>query len=82
MPQPPPAAPTIGAIAKRYRVPLHRVEYVIRARGIRPASLAGNVRVFSEDDVDRIGNELRRIQSDRVLDAATHNPNQECEPSG
>ena len=77
-----PIAPTVGEIARRLAVPLHRVEYVIRSRHIRPSARAGNARVFSEDDVDRIGNELRRIQSDRVLDAATHNPNQECEPSG
>lgn len=57
-----PSVPTIGEIARRLGVPSHRVEYVIRARGIRPCGWAGNVRVFSDADVERIGDELQHIQ--------------------
>ena len=40
--------PTVGEIARRLGVPLHRVEYIIRARKIRSASWAGNCRIFTE----------------------------------
>lgn len=55
--------PTVGEIARRLGEPVHRVEYIIRSRKIRPASHAGNCRVFSEDDVVRIGSEIQRIDS-------------------
>ena len=60
-----PAVPTVGEIARRVGKPLHRVEYVIRARQIRPIGRAGNARVFAEVDVARIGGELDRIDRDR-----------------
>ncbi len=53
--------PTVGEIARRHAVAVHRVEYVIRSRTIKPAARAGNSRVFSETQVERIGSELRRI---------------------
>jgi len=63
-----PAAPTVGEIARRLQVPLHRVQYVIRSRGISPTTRAGNIRVFSESDVRRIGRELDRISAERNID--------------
>lgn len=65
MPASVPAAPTVGEIARRIDQPIHRVEYVIRARGIKPQSVAGNARVFAETDVDRIASELRRIDREK-----------------
>ena len=62
---------TIGVIARRYDVQLHRVEYVIRSRGIQPETRAGNARVFSESDVERIGKELFEIEQLRDLGALT-----------
>jgi hypothetical protein len=56
---------TVGAIARRYDEPIHRIEYVIDSRGIRPSSRAGNLRVFSEAAVQRIGSELRRIDAEK-----------------
>src|SRR5262245_58897155 len=53
MSQPSLHMPTVGEIARRLGQPVHRVEYVIRSRHIRPASRAGNCRVFAEDDVAR-----------------------------
>lgn len=62
---------TIGVIARRYDVPLHRVEYVIRSRGIHATIRAGNARVFSDSDVERIGKELSEIEQLRDLGALT-----------
>jgi DNA-binding transcriptional MerR regulator len=60
-----PAIPTIGEIARRVGVPQHRVQYVIRARNIVPCGWAGNARVFSEADVERIADELCVIARNR-----------------
>ena len=56
---------SVGAIAQRFCVPLHRVLYVIRSRNIRPVGTAGNARVFDEAAVSWIASELRRIDKDR-----------------
>ena len=60
-----PTLPTVGEIARRIGCPLHRVEYVVRARGLRPKERAGNMRVFSEEDVAYIAAEIRRIDAER-----------------
>ena len=57
--------PTVGVIAERLQKPIHRIEYVIRARGIQPAAVAGNCRVFTDEQVERIAEELRRIDEGR-----------------
>jgi DNA-binding transcriptional MerR regulator len=57
--------PTVGEIARRLGVPVHRVEYVVRSRNIRPGGRAGNCRVFTEEDVVRITAELRQIDARR-----------------
>jgi len=62
-----PVAPTVGEIARRLAVPIHRVEYVIRTRNLAPVSRAGNCRVFSEADVAFIGAQIRRIDAERGL---------------
>jgi len=59
--------PTVGEIARRLGVPLHKIEYVIRSRQIRPVSVAGNSRVFSDQQVSRIANELQRIADEREV---------------
>jgi hypothetical protein len=53
--------PTVGEIARRLGEPVHRIEYIIRSRGIRPRGVAGNCRVFAVADVQRIASELRGI---------------------
>jgi hypothetical protein len=60
---PAPTMPTVGEIARRLGQPIHRIEYVIRARCIRPCGRAGNARVFTEDAVEVIASELQRIDS-------------------
>jgi hypothetical protein len=61
----PTSVPTVGEIARRLGVPLHKVEYVIRARGIAPPGWAGNARVFTDADVAQIGSELKRIAAEK-----------------
>ena len=46
--------PTVGEIARRYGVPVHRVEYIVKSRGILPQARAGNLRVFADDQIERI----------------------------
>ncbi|TAJ20341.1 MAG: hypothetical protein EPO65_04035 [Dehalococcoidia bacterium] len=50
---------TVGQIALRLQVPLHRVEYAIRAHNIAPIGRAGNARVFSEETVAQLEKLLR-----------------------
>jgi DNA-binding transcriptional MerR regulator len=52
---------TVGEIARHHNAPVHRVEYLIRARGLKPASRAGNLRIFCDEDVELIGRELRTL---------------------
>ena len=56
---------TVGEIARRLDQEIHRIEYVIRSRNIRPVGWAGHARVFRDADLDRIASELRRIAEDR-----------------
>jgi hypothetical protein len=55
--------PTVGEIARRLGEPVHRIEYVLRTRSIRPYGIAGNSRVYVEADVERIATELQRIDA-------------------
>lgn len=50
---------TVGEIAERHSQPVHRVEYVIRARNIVPIAWAGNARVFSANAAEQIAEALR-----------------------
>jgi hypothetical protein len=45
---------TTGEIAARLGQPIHRVDYVVRARGIRPAARAGRLRVFGTEAIAQI----------------------------
>jgi hypothetical protein len=61
----PAALLTVGEIARRLDLEIHRVEYVIRSRSIRPLGWAGHARVFGESDLAFIAAELHRIATDR-----------------
>lgn len=65
-----PAAPTVGEIARRLGEPVHRIEYVIRTREIKPVSRAGHAGIYSEGDVQYIASELRRIDEEKGGDHA------------
>lgn len=64
-----PSMPTIGKIQRRTGATPHQIDYIIKSRRIRPVGRAGNARVFSESDVRRIADELRRIASARGQEA-------------
>jgi len=66
--------PTVGEIARRLGESLHRIEYVIRSRNIRPAGRAGHVRIFDETDVAHIADELRQIDARQELVPAPGEP--------
>ena len=53
---------TVGEIAHRLGQPVHRIEYLIRSRRIKPAARAGNARIFSESDVERIAREVAGLR--------------------
>jgi hypothetical protein len=52
--RPVPKLATVGVIAADLGQPLHRVNYVIAAHGIREAARVGTLRVFDRAAVDRI----------------------------
>jgi hypothetical protein len=60
---------TTGAIAQELVEPIHRIEYIIRTRGIEPECLAGNIRVFGADAVERIAEILRDIDRAQANEA-------------
>jgi len=53
--------PTIGAIADQLGQPLHRIRYVLDTRRIQPTGRAGNARIYSDADVERIRVALAQI---------------------
>ena len=53
---------TVQRIADHLSVARHRVEYVIKARGIAPVDRAGIARLFSSEAVQQIEWELQQIQ--------------------
>lgn len=54
---------TAGRIAERLKVPVHRVQYVVRSRRIRPVARAARLRLFDADAINRIEAELSRIDA-------------------
>ena len=62
---------TPASIAKQLGVELHRVEYIIASRGVEPAGWAGHCRIFSEQSVEFIAAELRKIDAERSSAEAT-----------
>ena len=66
MAESPPIVPTVGSIADRLGVPIHRIRYIIESRRIEPSGRAGNARVFTAADVDQIARELRRIAREKA----------------
>jgi hypothetical protein len=56
-----PTIHSVGTLARLFRVPVHRINYVIRSRGIAHVGIAGNVRLYDEAAAQWIGSELRRI---------------------
>lgn len=61
------AALTVGAIARELGEPVHRVQYAVKTRAIEPEAVAGNLRIFAPEAVERVAGILRDIdrQADR-----------------
>ena len=51
---------TVGEIAKQLDCPVHRVDYIILSRNIKPVQLAGRFRVFDEEALERIRSEVMK----------------------
>ena len=54
---------TLGDVARRLKLPANRVDYAIRAYRIEPVARAGILRLFSEDQLERIAAAVRRCAS-------------------
>jgi hypothetical protein len=54
---------TVGAIAKELGEPIHRVQYAIKTRSIEPEAIAGHIRIFAPDAIERVADILREIDS-------------------
>ena len=50
---------TLGVLAKRLGCEIHQVQYLVTSRKIEPIQRAGNLRIFSEDTVKILREELR-----------------------
>jgi len=60
-----PSLDTTGRIAGKLGVPLHRVSYIIRSRRLKPAALAGRLRLYDREAVAMIRHELNAIDARR-----------------
>lgn len=60
-----PSLNTTGVIATRVNAPVHKIDYIIRARGIRASAKAGAAHVYSDEQVELIAAELRKIAQRR-----------------
>ena len=64
---PPPALITAGVIASELDEPIHRVVRVLATRPwIKPAALAGRVRLFDRRAIEQVRAELAAIDRRRV----------------
>jgi hypothetical protein len=62
---------TVGIIAEKVSVPLHRVLFVLRARPhIKPAAFAGRVRLYDSRAVAMVRHELHAIDARRCCRGA------------
>jgi hypothetical protein len=66
MPTTAPPGRTIGQIAQDLGVPLHRVEFAIRSRGIEPSQRIARWRLWDDAGFERVKSTLARIESDRT----------------
>ena len=64
---------SVGQIAERLGVPVHRVEYLLRTRWgqLRPAGRIGNAWVYSDSDLQFIRGELNRIDAEKEVNHAS-----------
>ena len=56
---------TLGQLAERLDVPIHRLKYAIDIHGIKPRFRIGITRVWADEDVPRIKSALARVAANR-----------------
>ena len=55
---------TLGRIAEKLGVPVHRIQYILSTRQhIRPSACAGRFRLFDDDAMAQIRHELTAIDA-------------------
>ena len=62
-----PKVATVGEVASRLGVPLHRVDYAIRSRRIAATVTAGGRRLYGDDAIDVIARVLGQITERREV---------------
>ena len=54
---------TIGSIARRLKVHVHQIEYIMRSRDIKEIGWAGNARVYDDKALETIASELKTVKA-------------------
>ena len=49
---------TLVSLASEFKVPVHRLQYLVKSRQIQPAERVGNIRLFDETALERLRAEL------------------------
>lgn len=57
---------TMGSVAATLGEPIHRVEYVVRTRGIEGYGLAGSQRIFGTEHVEQVAAGLREVDATKA----------------
>jgi DNA-binding transcriptional MerR regulator len=57
---------TLGVMSSRLNIPIHRVEYLVRARDIKPVSRAGRFRVFDEQAIETLRQEVSQMEQRKL----------------
>lgn len=58
---------TLNSLAAKWGIAVHRLEYLVRARNIAPVAWVGHTRIFDDDGVARIEEELSTMSKSRVV---------------
>ena len=53
---------TVGEVAERLGIKIHRAEYLLRSRNVQPAGMAGRYRLFDESAIQRLQKELKKAE--------------------
>ncbi len=54
---------TLGTLAERLGIKIHRAEYLVRSRHVQPAGTAGRYRLFDGKTLEKLQRELKRAKS-------------------
>ena len=54
-----------GGIARELGLPIHRVDYVIQSRRLKPSIVVGGRKLYVRQVLDRVNAEIQQIDSER-----------------